>query len=868
MGNSAQVDFSDETHLDIPADRYLAQFHTTRGDSHDGGTESFAVEARVSERIGLMSGLEPSYAIISIAIDDFPNDEAAFAVAFAKGGVQDRMRLNTRVTVGHVYEKGGTAKAILCGTLISLQPDAGNDAVVAHVVDDKWLLSRYGVFGQLQYDPRRVTDSETGMYTAGLGFVASAPCVFNQFGWPNCMDTAAGPVFAPYPRFGYTAEFSTEPEPGFAQLRARSWRVADAIQYLRTVHYGNRNGTSDWPGTGIVDYGQRLIPSQYITWPDMLGASLSTGTGDNRANRTLHDFSIEGMDLNSALNLIASRAGPFELYCIPGSFGGDNGNDVEAGLMDAGGLGIYATLKGVFDATVSGMTTAFNNSQAALNAYINTGEKNLKAAIANYEFDAGVTLTTGVRFNAPFANLKATMFGSTALNYQENAKQPLQALYQKMGEVLDGNPGRYQTPAVSGQSEIQFPQQSSYGSSLKSMLGGLQEGRSTLAFVALQNRRGGARLYVPGLTGADLESAMRGNGIVEGNIGESIKDYYHEVCVLGDPAVVERMVYTAIGSGDPAETGLEPAWTEEDETAAIAYANANGADADAFKEAMRLYPMVYAAYRINKDFNFLAGTKWADNFQFRARRHPKVRTTLVTGRNESEENPGNWVPRQIPVEYNSSGWKLATLYDNLDVLLDSGVVMLTALRDSADHPTWSGSYSNPSGWAAREIRMTLAIETDFRITGFAGKSLDPNETYARVHHDQGGHQVTTYIAPSKELDYVEWMRINSFPVGQQIPASYRSFPDKASPGNELFSDRPGNVGGPNASGRIIQHALARLEGLKRLKSNGVVKHKQFDPTFVPGVAFTGVQDSGVAFNGVIRTVIIEANNQDVSLELG
>ena len=415
MPNAGGVDFSSS--INVAADLYVGSFLKANADggSGDSGSESFAVELRIADRIQLQGGEEFSYAIVSIPEDAFPNDENAFAVALKRGGIMERIKPGSRASVSHVLN--GKATVILVGTVIEPTHDIKVDAGSLLIACDKFELSKITCWGQLQYDPN------TGIHS----FSAVDECVFNQFGWPNCLDAPKGKVrFAPGPRYGWLPGQTVEPLPGKATTRARSWRPVDVISYLRDVHY---NGVG-WPGTGIQNYGNRFLDTSHVVWPANLGAGLR--------DRVLHDFSIENLTLLEALQKIASHCGAFDVYMIPGGHGGDNGNDIAAGMASEG-IGDYLSLQTVFDNQAAALQTGFNNGMAAFQAVLGSSIQSLRAAISEYTKASG-----GLPY--PVDDVGA-LFDNVSFQYARdgtlNNPAAYQALVQMMGAILNGDKARY-----------------------------------------------------------------------------------------------------------------------------------------------------------------------------------------------------------------------------------------------------------------------------------------------------------------------------------------------------------------------------------------------------------------------------------------
>ncbi len=391
--------------------------------------------------------------------------------------------------------------------------------------------------------------------------------------------------------------------------------------------------------------------------------------------------------------------------------------------------------------------------------------------------------------------------------------------------------------------------------------------KCTLTFINLaKSGLGNQHVVIPAIEGLDLRTSMGAAVAKDGFIEESIIDYYHDVCVIGDAPVYESVF--SMKDGDIGGVWLEPAWSDEEEDLFKQYIGANGQNEKAFKQACELYPMVFATYRIKAGFiERFAGTKYASAVISKA--HPKIRPTLVTGYSQVE--PGkttrNWIPRPITIEtYDTvlDEWKDLPKYDNLQVSQDGQFFYVSALRDAGPGMTWHGSPGQnvyDEGYLVKsDIRVTLAIEMDWRMAGFSKPGSDPNKTASRVAgggDDKSGNRYT-YTVLSEPGDYVEWLRLGSFPCGQIIPAKYRQFPDKATTGHELYTDKV-----DNETGRLPQHAQARLSDVRRIEGSGSFTFQRFDPGFLPGVAVK-VENAGITPEGVIvRTTLTHSSNDMV-----
>lgn len=858
------------------------------GDGSGNYGEEFATEIRIAERIVLQSGKNPSYAIISIPMARFgpgSYDEAAFAVAAVTTGPAAKLLLNSRCSVFLSYS--GKRVPLLNGTVINIAHDLARDAIVVTIYDDKWMLSRVTAFGQAQYDP------ETKRY----GFVSNEPLVFNMFGYCNCLDTPYGPRFAPCPNYGWRVSSTTgvhggseaqqnngEPSPGYATARARRWRAGDAIEYLRDMHYiGAKHGRP----ASAEDYGTQVV-GRGLTWPAGLGSVLGARGG----SRTLHNVSCEGLSLDAALTRVISRAGPYELYCAPGgSKAGDNENDVAAGLLAADPSGVYATLEAAFDGQMSSLSTAFESGYEVFETALNNATSVMGAAMDSYVTQLGAPYNgaaqnavneMGVYIKNQLALLSVTDAGS-ATELREKFEEYFKQYAAAMGVALTGSPGRYPTAngaivggggagdavGVGGGAPGMVQ---NLGQTLQQLSSGKPAGDgSTLQILDMSGPIQGDGFIVPKLYGYGLDAAMNEACVTGGTITESIENFFHNVCVVGDAPVYESVfsmdAEDSIGGGY-----LEKAWSADDEAAVKAYVAAEGNTETAFKEACNLWPLVFCAYRVNKNYMArLVGTKHANKLV--ARSHPRIRPNLITGYSMQGSNPRNFTHRPVTIEYQSGDeWIVATQYDNLQLSQDGSYFTVSALRDAQSGITWTsngGTTYEGAYLEAVNIRATLAIELDWRMTGLSPKGkddADPNKTAGRVAGGalNGSENTYTYTVLADELDYVEWLRYQSYPVGQQIPEAYRVFDDKATAGNELFTDKVSA-----AVGRLPEHAKARLRDVRRVESAGSIVFPRLIPAVRPGVGLPEVikGDRVIKIGSVVQRVVLAHNTQEMTVDL-
>lgn len=209
--------------------------------------------------------------------------------------------------------RGGNYYPLLSGTVVERVHDVASDSVSLKIVDDLYQLSKFSIIG-------RYTTTASG----GLFFDPSKPCTFNENGWPDCIDDAAyGPIFAPQPRYGWVPTDTTEPTPGQASTRARSWRITDIITYLCNCFDESTTGFFNTATALDDDLKPTPLPEDWITFTSDISTQLTISSTDfasnsptetERQGRPVHNYSCESKTLLLILNELAALAGPFMPY--------------------------------------------------------------------------------------------------------------------------------------------------------------------------------------------------------------------------------------------------------------------------------------------------------------------------------------------------------------------------------------------------------------------------------------------------------------------------------------------------------------------------------------------------------------------------
>jgi hypothetical protein len=409
----------------------------------------------------------------------------------------------------------------------------------------------------------------------------------------------------------------------------------------------------------------------------------------------------------------------------------------------------------------------------------------------------------------------------------------------------------------------------------------------------------GTALYLPGaFTGTDIGSLMsNGNVIRKGVVEERITDYFHNTAIVGDGPCVERICSTAKSEGTLGAGFLEFGWDRagssgtnpppgqqadptSDEGKFNKFVSDNGNSQLAFEQACKIYPYVYCAYKVHGDP--FVGTKWESLGMNGI--YPRIRPFLLTGTSQANSaagsgsqtsggssNPRDWIPRDILVQfaYTNQGtevpdaaWYGASRYDSLQISPDGQMVLFPALRDSG--VTWSSSRGQYEGayFFPQMLRLTLAAQGDQAMG--AQDQTDYNNTAPRIM-DDGDYQWTYLATGEGPDDYVDFVRIQSYPEGTDL--NQLQWPDRCTAGNELFSDiGASTVDTPDYTKRLPRHAQIRQKDVRRIANPGQLVMATYSPGIVPGMAVNII--GGISTYSVVKSIQADVNTQDCIVELG
>jgi len=406
--------------------------------------------------------------------------------------------------------------------------------------------------------------------------------------------------------------------------------------------------------------------------------------------------------------------------------------------------------------------------------------------------------------------------------------------------------------------------------------------RGRIGIVQINSRRGGSYLVGPryGSTadGGSIENCLADpTRIAGGTVMESIVGYFDDVCIAGDPPAVEHQFSEADPDDGAIPVELEPAWEASEETNLKAIIDANGNDADALAMAFRAEPRVYAAWKVKEGYAAHEQTQWAEWPQ---PNNPRILAHLLSGYAQGNNNPRDWNPRETVLEYyntDDAEWQPCSRFDDLTIIDEGKAFIVEGLRTSSDPVTWKGDPATTSGMGANKMRITCAVEREFRIVGTA--QGDPNNTSARVNN---AGESFTFLAVAEDGDYSHWERYHSRPNGnavsepelsQKFPDASKGSPDPTTGETFLFSDlldetssSSGRAG--SAQVRISRHAEHRLEDVKRIDYNGVLTMHTWNPGIKPGMQVI-VDLGGNSLNpkAIIKSVKFNSMTQSQEIEL-
>jgi len=381
------------------------------------------------------------------------------------------------------------------------------------------------------------------------------------------------------------------------------------------------------------------------------------------------------------------------------------------------------------------------------------------------------------------------------------------------------------------------------------------EDSPTLSFVrtrySLADDNNGPGLYVlRPVSGNDLGEP---NITVAGSLVEDGTNLFTRVTVAGAYEMIERRVSTESGEG------LLRAWTDADKAALSGAINAallSGKKPEvAISEAIRNYPDVFAAIKIDPQYRFWSGiSEYAGGAHSTVSR-PILGTLLTSYLSDSSADAKAQSRMPITWEYQQDGASTWLLADADDMSIDvRGIIRSNKLRDTT---ILGATYSTPaftcklkadykSGLdyiTGNELRATVAIPHDMRIAHTIRHPADANADGAAPVDEVDADRVAShtgrqaYIMAGKDVEFDaasgtfrKEYRVESWPVPETCSNSSVQG-DSATP---YISDAT----------NIAKAAERRAQKYMRLKRGGEITIPRLSSNWRVGMVINGIEYNG------------------------
>lgn len=284
--------------LDVGASQLIAEFATSSGTDEEKAEDIKCPGLKFASSVILTSGSEPSFALITIPIGS-GLDEIAPTVALVGTGPTGTVKLRYRCRISYYDSVQKKKFPVLVGSIIQYNHEIGEDTATALVMDDKYYMSKVTCHSKV----KAYKDETTKTW---VQYMDNVPLIFNSEG-PDCVDSPFGPRFASDYRWGWNTNNYSEPIPGNAEDRARSWRLSDMYYYICNMYtYGTASIDS------VVQQGDARIRR----CPSWVSAPLNQvgGTELPGFTRVKKHFDCQGKTLITVLQDICRAAGAYDLY--------------------------------------------------------------------------------------------------------------------------------------------------------------------------------------------------------------------------------------------------------------------------------------------------------------------------------------------------------------------------------------------------------------------------------------------------------------------------------------------------------------------------------------------------------------------------
>lgn len=325
-------------------------------------------------------------------------------------------------------------------------------------------------------------------------------------------------------------------------------------------------------------------------------------------------------------------------------------------------------------------------------------------------------------------------------------------------------------------------------------------------------------------TGGNANPDMDDVVFTAGEICDDGRDTYTRFVVAGDNVHIEIRLSTVDGS-------LRKGWDNATFTNWKNYQVTNGSTTvpgtanSAFEQANSEYNKVLRCYRIEPTFDFQQGTTEASYPRAEAGRPPlpHLLSSFLEGTGSTLADRIQ-APYDIRFEYSTDGgatWFLASGESGLSIDPVDGAIYVDALRKSgtaADTTwsgvTWSGSLLNPGSITANDVRVTLAIPCDHRLTVAQRLAVDQSAALA-LSGDSNEDNSSIYKGTTR-LWYADAAHlyakdipnttVGDWPVPQSVAgatAQTNTLRDDTAFAQQHLNRKTADYGRVNRSGRLV-----------------------------------------------------------------
>lgn len=246
-------------------------------------------------------------------------------------------------------------------------------------------------------------------------------------------------------------------------------------------------------------------------------------------------------------------------------------------------------------------------------------------------------------------------------------------------------------------------------------------------FTVVKNKFDNTGISITRSNSGNTTSRMAAPIMVSGSMGEDGRNTFTRCAVQGETVYIERRVSTGSGGS----YALIPAWSDAELAEFKASLGQSGNNtATAIKSFFRKHPNLFAAYRLAPAFDIYQGTSMAATHSaIRSSRNRTPLNELLSSKIETSSTTylQKFLRRyKISVEISTGlgspiSWIPSPENTGIEIKPD-GLILLNGLRQEVSNPsvtlnTWRGSVAAPNGIAANDVRMTLSIPADHRISG-------------------------------------------------------------------------------------------------------------------------------------------------------